>query len=67
MAPCTSGSSQRPGDRDDLRPRPLKPGRSTVYDLIRSRRLSSITIGRCRRIPAWAVREYITSELKAAA
>ncbi|MEW2403430.1 helix-turn-helix domain-containing protein [Streptomyces sp. NPDC046862] len=45
----------------------LKLGRSTVYDLIRSRRLPSITIGRCRRIPARAVREYITHELKVAA
>ena len=44
----------------------LKLGRSTVYDLIRSRR-PSITIGRCRRIPARAVREYITNELEAAA
>jgi predicted DNA-binding transcriptional regulator AlpA len=40
----------------------LKLGRSTV-----SRRLPSITIGRCRRIPARAVREYITNELEAAA
>lgn len=45
----------------------LKLGRSTVYDLIRSRRLPSLTIGRCRRIPAKAVREYITHELEAAA
>lgn len=45
----------------------LRLGRSTVYDLIRSRRLPSITVGRCRRIPAWAVREFITNELDAAA
>ncbi|EGG48808.1 excisionase [Streptomyces griseoaurantiacus M045] len=45
----------------------LRLGRSTVYDLIRSRRLSSITVGRCRRIPAWAVRDFITNELEAAA
>ena len=44
----------------------LRVGRSTVYDLIRSRRLPSITIGRLRRIPAHAVREYVTSELEAA-
>ncbi|MFF4599759.1 helix-turn-helix domain-containing protein [Amycolatopsis sp. NPDC001319] len=29
----------------------LKIGRSTVYDLIRTRQLASITIGRARRIP----------------
>ncbi|MFG2858723.1 helix-turn-helix domain-containing protein [Streptomyces mirabilis] len=45
----------------------LKLGRSTVYDLIRSRRLPSLTIGRCLRIPARAVRDYITNELEAAA
>ncbi len=45
----------------------LKVGRSTVYDLIRSRRLPSITIGRCRRIPATALRTYVTTELEAAA
>ncbi|MEU0967466.1 helix-turn-helix domain-containing protein [Streptomyces sp. NPDC005917] len=45
----------------------LKLGRSTVYDLIRSRRLPSLTIGRCRRIPARAVRDYIANEMQAAA
>ncbi|MFD7945161.1 helix-turn-helix domain-containing protein [Streptomyces sp. NPDC059744] len=45
----------------------LKLGRSTVYDLIRSRRLTSITIGRSRRVPADAVREFITCEIKKAA
>ncbi|MEU1045884.1 MULTISPECIES: helix-turn-helix domain-containing protein [unclassified Streptomyces] len=45
----------------------LKLGRSTVYDLIRSRRLPSITIGRCRRIPARALRDYIANELEVAA
>ena len=29
----------------------LKISRSTVYDLIRTRQLASITIGRARRIP----------------
>ncbi|MFD8409518.1 helix-turn-helix domain-containing protein [Streptomyces anulatus] len=41
----------------------LKLGRSTVYDLIRSRRLVSITIGRARRIPADAVRDFIAGEI----
>lgn len=45
----------------------LKLGRSTVYDLIRSRRLVSITIGRSRRIPASSVREFIEHEIDEAA
>ncbi|NEC09724.1 helix-turn-helix domain-containing protein [Streptomyces sp. SID7909] len=45
----------------------LKLGRSTVYDLIRSRRLVSITIGRSRRIPADAVRDFIVNEIEEAA
>ncbi|MFJ4014473.1 helix-turn-helix domain-containing protein [Streptomyces sp. NPDC090026] len=45
----------------------LKLGRSTVYDLIRSRRLPSITVGRCRRIPARALSDYITHQMEAAA
>ncbi|MFJ5812562.1 helix-turn-helix domain-containing protein [Streptomyces sp. NPDC093108] len=45
----------------------LKLGRSTVYDLIRSRRLTSITIGRARRIPADAVRDFIHNEIEEAA
>ncbi|MFD9218683.1 helix-turn-helix domain-containing protein [Streptomyces sp. NPDC060064] len=45
----------------------LKLGRSTVYDLIRSRRLTSITIGRARRVPADAVRDFITHEIEEAA
>ncbi|WP_405928446.1 helix-turn-helix domain-containing protein [Streptomyces griseus] len=45
----------------------LKLGRSTVYDLIRSRRLVSITIGRARRIPADAVRDFIVNEIAEAA
>ncbi|MFE1909440.1 helix-turn-helix domain-containing protein [Streptomyces gardneri] len=45
----------------------LKLGRSTVYDLIRSRRLTSITVGRARRIPVDAVRDFITFEIGEAA
>ncbi|MGW0632409.1 helix-turn-helix domain-containing protein [Streptomyces sp. NPDC002758] len=45
----------------------LKLGRSTVYDLIRSRRLVSITIGRARRIPADAVQDFIAHETEEAA
>ncbi|MFE6713309.1 helix-turn-helix domain-containing protein [Streptomyces sp. NPDC057695] len=42
----------------------LKLGRSTVYDLIRSRRLVSITIGRSRRVPADAVRDFIDNQIE---
>ncbi|MFD5748215.1 helix-turn-helix domain-containing protein [Streptomyces sp. NPDC127033] len=45
----------------------LRLGRSTVYDLIRSRRLLSITVGRARRIPAHALRDFITQEIQEAA
>lgn len=39
----------------------LQIGRHTVYDLIRSRRLRSVLIGRCRRIPATALRDFLNS------
>ncbi|MFG2898133.1 helix-turn-helix domain-containing protein [Streptomyces zaomyceticus] len=42
----------------------LKLGRSTVYDLIRSRRLVSLTIGRSRRVPADAVRDFIDNQIE---
>lgn len=42
----------------------LKLGRSTIYDLIRSRRLASITIGRCRRIPAASYRAFVAARLE---
>ncbi|MFK0118726.1 helix-turn-helix domain-containing protein [Streptomyces sp. NPDC090994] len=45
----------------------LRLGRSTVYDLIRSGRLVSITVGRSRRIPADALRDFITHEIEEAA
>ncbi|MFF8832303.1 helix-turn-helix domain-containing protein [Streptomyces sp. NPDC015131] len=45
----------------------LKLGRSTIYDLIRSRRLTSITVGRARRIPVGAVRDFISYEIGEAA
>ncbi|MYS05201.1 excisionase family DNA-binding protein [Streptomyces sp. SID6041] len=45
----------------------LKLGRSTVYDLIRSRRLTSITVGRARRVPADAVRDFIDNQIEEAA
>jgi len=45
----------------------LKISRSTVYDLIRTRRLASITIGRARRIPANALNALIHHQLEQAA
>ncbi|MFH9247066.1 helix-turn-helix domain-containing protein [Streptomyces lydicus] len=45
----------------------LRLGRSTVYDLIRSHRLASITIGRSRRIPVAAVREFVAEQIAEAA
>ncbi|MFJ6738893.1 helix-turn-helix domain-containing protein [Streptomyces sp. NPDC091279] len=45
----------------------LKVGRSTVYDLIRTRRLPSVAIGRCRRIRASALHDFISGQLGRAA
>ncbi|MEU1568520.1 helix-turn-helix domain-containing protein [Streptomyces mirabilis] len=45
----------------------LKYGRSKVYDLIRSKRLASITEGRLRRIPESAIEDYIRARLEEAA
>ncbi|MFH8632588.1 helix-turn-helix transcriptional regulator [Streptomyces lydicus] len=45
----------------------LKFGRSKVYDLIRSKRLVSITDGRCRRIPENALQDYIRDRIEEAA
>ncbi|MEU9130706.1 helix-turn-helix domain-containing protein [Kitasatospora sp. NPDC048540] len=42
----------------------LKISRSAVYDLIRTRQLASITLGRARRIPAHALAELITTRLE---
>jgi excisionase family DNA binding protein len=45
----------------------LKLGRSKVYDLIRSKRLVSITEGRARRIPEVSVQAYIRARIEEAA
>jgi excisionase family DNA binding protein len=45
----------------------LKIGRTAVYDLIRTRRLPSLTIGRSRRIPADGLRAFLASRLEEAA
>ncbi|WP_037684484.1 helix-turn-helix domain-containing protein [Streptomyces griseus] len=41
----------------------LKVGRSAVYDLLRTRQLASITIGRARRIPTHALTDFIRTRL----
>ncbi|MFI9325669.1 helix-turn-helix domain-containing protein [Kitasatospora aureofaciens] len=45
----------------------LKISRSTVYDLIRTRQLASITIGRARRIPTHALNTLVHHQLEEAA
>jgi excisionase family DNA binding protein len=45
----------------------LKLGRTAVYDLIRTRQLPSLTIGRSRRIPSAGLRAYVVSRLEEAA
>ncbi|GAA2510107.1 helix-turn-helix domain-containing protein [Pilimelia columellifera] len=47
--------------------RVLSLGRSTVYELMASGRLRSIRVGRSRRIPAEALREFVVAEMEAAA
>jgi excisionase family DNA binding protein len=42
----------------------LQLGRSTVYDLLRTRQLASITLGRARRIPAHALTDFIHTRLE---
>jgi excisionase family DNA binding protein len=44
----------------------LKIGRSALYDLLRTRRLASLTIGRARRIPAHTLDDYIQRHLEEA-
>ena len=45
----------------------LKVGRTKVYDLIRTRRLVSIKVDGCRRIPADAVGDFIRCRIGEAA
>ncbi|MEU9775458.1 MULTISPECIES: helix-turn-helix domain-containing protein [unclassified Streptomyces] len=44
----------------------LKIGRSALYDLLRTRRLASLTTGRARRIPAHALTDYVQRHLEEA-
>jgi excisionase family DNA binding protein len=43
----------------------LAIGRTTVYELMRTDRLATVRIGRCRRIPAAALRSYVDSLMPA--
>ncbi|MEU9317030.1 helix-turn-helix domain-containing protein [Streptomyces sp. NPDC048295] len=42
----------------------LQLSRSTVYDLLRTRQLASITLGRARRIPTHALTDFIRTRLE---
>lgn len=39
----------------------LQVGKHAVYELIRTRKLISVSIGRCRRIPITALDSYLDS------
>ncbi|WP_225798964.1 helix-turn-helix domain-containing protein [Streptomyces sp. NK15101] len=45
----------------------LKVGRTKVYDLIRTRRLVSIKVDGCRRIPSSALGAFIAGQMERAA
>lgn len=38
----------------------LGVGRSTIYELIRQKRLEAVKIGRCTRVPADAIMQFIS-------
>ncbi|MFJ9790800.1 helix-turn-helix domain-containing protein [Streptomyces globosus] len=44
----------------------LRISRSAFYDLLRTRRLASLTIGRARRIPTRALNNYVQRHLEEA-
>lgn len=44
----------------------LRLSRATVYDLIRSGELGSVTVGRSRRIPAQAVTTFVAHLIESA-
>ncbi|WP_329362418.1 helix-turn-helix domain-containing protein [Streptomyces sp. NBC_01483] len=41
----------------------LQLGRTAVYDLIRTRQIASLTLGRTRRIPTHALTDFIRTRL----
>ncbi|MFE0689012.1 helix-turn-helix domain-containing protein [Streptomyces xiamenensis] len=42
----------------------LRISRNKIYDLMRTKKLPSFTIGRARRIPATAVRTFMHQQLE---
>jgi excisionase family DNA binding protein len=42
----------------------LQLGRTAVYDLLRTRQVASLTLGRARRIPAHALTDFIRTRLE---
>ncbi|WBB58729.1 helix-turn-helix domain-containing protein [Streptomyces sp. WMMC500] len=42
----------------------LQLSRSAVYDLLRTGQLASITLGRARRIPVYALTDFIRTRLE---
>jgi excisionase family DNA binding protein len=42
----------------------LQIGRTAVYDLLRTRQLPSLTLGRARRIPTHALTDFIRTRLE---
>jgi excisionase family DNA binding protein len=46
--------------------RALRVGRNKVYELIASRELPSVKLGRCRRIPVDALRQFVDALREAA-
>lgn len=42
----------------------LQLGRTAVYDLLRTRQLASLTLGRARRIPTHALTDFIHTRLE---
>ncbi|CAM5278177.1 hypothetical protein SALBM311S_06634 [Streptomyces alboniger] len=42
----------------------LQLGRTAVYDLLRTRQLPSLTLGRARRIPTHALTDFIRTRLE---
>ena len=47
--------------------RQLKIGRTTMYELVMSGQVRSVTIGRSRRVPASCISEYVAGLLTAPA
>lgn len=72
LRPNTAGSAEPTGDPTlvaltvEEAARRLSIGRTTMYALVASGDIPSVTIGRLRRIPAEALNEYVSACLRAA-